>query len=146
MEIGLYGIVEVKTDMANRLERCRTSDATLASLREMQATRQKSLDTARQKMDAMLAAKRKLEVDVENLDARLKAVQLASAVSENAIDDSALAHCREVINDLRTRLNVAEKMANAQSPSEIQLDAPAHADIAHEVEEYLGGDKVARTK
>ena len=71
----------MKCDLANRFDRFKTSDATLASLREIQTARQKSLDAARQKLDGMLAAKRQLEVDVENLEARLKMVEVAQTAS-----------------------------------------------------------------
>jgi chromosome segregation ATPase len=62
-----YTVSQVKLDLANRFERYKTGDATLASLREIHDARQKSLDAARQKLEGMLAAKRQLEVDVENL-------------------------------------------------------------------------------
>ena len=57
----------------------------------------------------MLAAKRKLEVDVEHLEARLKMVEAAQTTSDYAFDDSRLSRVKELITDLRTRLDVAER-------------------------------------
>lgn len=43
-----YSVDQVKTDLANRFERFKTNDATLASLKEMLTARRNSLDAARQ--------------------------------------------------------------------------------------------------
>ncbi len=64
-----YTIEQVKCDLANRFERFKTSDATLASLRDILSAREKSLAAAREKLEGMLAQKRQLEVVVENLQA-----------------------------------------------------------------------------
>ena len=76
-----YTVEQVKCDLANRFERYKTSDATLVSMRDMESAREKSLNAAREKLDAMLAQKRQLEVDVENLEARLKMVEVAQTSS-----------------------------------------------------------------
>ena len=67
-----YTAGQVKVDLANRFARYKTGDATLASLTEIRHARIRSLDAARQKLEGMLAAKQQLEVEVENLDARLQ--------------------------------------------------------------------------
>ena len=51
-----YTVQQVKVDLANRFERYKTHDATLASLRDIQTARRKSLDAARQKLEGMLDA------------------------------------------------------------------------------------------
>ena len=139
----VYTIDQVKGDLANRLDRYKTSDATLASLHSMQEARQKSLDAAREKLDQMLAQKRQLEVDVENLEARLKMVEVAQTSSNYNFDNSELGHCKDLISDLRTRIAVEEKMVNAEGTlqGEIPIDQPANATdgIAQRVTEYLEG-------
>ena len=134
-----YTSDQVKVDLANRFERFKTSEATLASLREIRAARQRSLEAARQKLEGMLAAKRKLEVDVENLEARMKMVEAAQTTAEYNFDDSRLSRAKELITDLRTRLDVAEKMVNADSTfhDEIPLDAAAPEHIVDEVTQYF---------
>ena len=122
-----YTLDQVKCDLANRFDRFKTSDATLASLNEILTARQKSLDAARQKLDAMLVQKRQLEVDVENLEARLKMVEVAQTSSNTCFDDSHLGQVKELIADLQTRISVEEKMVNAESTiqGEIPVDQPA---------------------
>ena len=76
--------------------------------------RRTSLDAARQKLEGMLAAKRNLEVEVENLEAKFKAFEVAQTTSEFNIDDSQLGRVKDLIADVRARLNVAERLANSQ--------------------------------
>ncbi len=104
-----YTATQVKCDLANRFERFKTTDATLASLKDIEQARVRSLAAAREKLEGMLAAKRKLEVDVEHLEARLKMVEAAQTTSDYAFDDSRLSRVKELITDLRTRLDVAER-------------------------------------
>ncbi|HUY36778.1 MAG TPA: hypothetical protein VMV69_28855 [Pirellulales bacterium] len=134
-----YSAGQVKIDLANRFERFKTHDATLASLKEMQAARQRSLEAARQKLEGMLATKRQLEVDVEHLEARLKMVEAAQTTSDYKFDDSQLSRAKELVTDLRTRLEVAEKMVNAEGTfrDEIPLDQPAPENIVEQVSEYF---------
>jgi peptidoglycan hydrolase CwlO-like protein len=138
-----YNVDQVKCDLSNRLQRYQTSDVTLASLRQMQDARQKSLDAARQKLDQMLAQKRQLEVDVENLEARLKTLEVAQTSSNYNFDDSHLGNLKELIGDLRTRISVEEKMVGVEDKlqGEIPVDQPAEAtdNIVQRVTEYLGG-------
>lgn len=145
-----YTADEVKTDLAHRFERYKTHEATLASLRDIRTARTRSLDAARQKLEGMLAAKRQLEVDVENLEARLKMVEVAQTTSNYHIDDSQLGRARELIADVRTRLNVAERMVNVEDKlqDEIPLDEPTPANIVEQVSEYFssGDNKVADTR
>ena len=111
----------------------------MASLKEMQSARQRSLEAARQKLEGMLATKRQLEVDVEHLEARLKMVEAAQTTSDYKFDDSQLSRAKELVTDLRTRLEVAEKLVNAEGSfrDEIPLDQPAPENIVDQVTEYF---------
>jgi len=135
-----YSSTQVKADLANRFERFKVSEATLGSLREICDARQKSLDAARQKLEGMLAAKRQLEVEVENLDAELQMVAAAQTTANYHFDDSKLGRVKELIEDLRTRLEVTQRMVNAEGyyHGEIPLDDTPPEDIASQVTEYLG--------
>ena len=138
-----YTSDQVKADLANRFERFKTSDATLTSLRQICDARQKSLEAARQKLEGMLAAKRQLEVDVENLEARQKMVEVAQTTSNYQFDDSSLGQVKELVTELRTRLQVAEKMVNAETDlhDEIPLDKAVPGDIVEQVNHYFHADQ-----
>jgi chromosome segregation ATPase len=134
-----YTPTEVKTDLSNRFERYKTGDATLASLKEILIARKKSLEAARQKLEGMLAAKRQLQVDIENLEARSQMVAAAQTTSNYQFDDSRLGHVKELIANLKTRMEVAEKLVNAEVNfhDEIPLDKPNPEDIVDQVTEYF---------
>ena len=110
-----YTVEEVKTDLAHRFDRYKTNEATLASLKQIRQARQKSLAAARQKLEGMLAAKRQLQVEVENLEARTQMVAAAQTTSNYQFDESQLGRVKELVSNLKTRLEVAEKLVNAEA-------------------------------
>jgi hypothetical protein len=140
-----YTADEVKTDLTNRLQRYKTAEATLNSLKDMRNARQKSLAAARQKLDGMLAAKRQLQVEVENLEARNQMVAAAQTTSNYQFDESQLGQVKELVSNLKTRMEVAEKLVNAESQfqGEIPLEKAAPENIVQQVSEYLGDKKPA---
>jgi hypothetical protein len=76
--------------------------------------REKSLRAHEQKLDEMLAAKKDLEVQVEQLGARVKTLQAAETVSTLEIDDSELTRVKKLIRELNKQLDVKEKMLDAE--------------------------------
>ncbi len=134
-----YTVDEVRSDLANRFDRYKTAEATLESLKEVRSARQKSLVAAREKLEGMLAAKRRLQVEVENLEARLQMVAAAKATSDYQFDESRLGRVKELVASLRTRLDVAEKLVNAEASyhDEIPLDKSAPENIVEQVTEYF---------
>ena len=135
-----YTAGEVKDDLARRFNRFKVSDDTLASMKQMRDARAKNLDAAQQKLAAMINARRKLDIDIQNLEAKRKLVEVAQASSEYVFDDSQLARAKELITDIRTRLDVAAKLANADVSveTEIPLEESTPADIRDQVAEYFG--------
>jgi len=138
-----YSAVQVKQDLANRFERFKTSDATLGSLRDIHAARKRSLEAAQQKLEGMLAARRQLLVEVENLEARLQMVSAAQTTSEYHFDDSRLGRVKELVGELRTRLDVAERMVNAEGyfHDEIPLEETDAENIVDQITEYFGQEE-----
>jgi chromosome segregation ATPase len=135
-----YSVSQVKADLANRFERVKTTDATVDSLRDILAARKQGLEAGRQKLEAMLAAKRQLEAKIENLEARMKMVEVAQASSAYSFDDSQLGQVKELVDDLQTRIQVAEKLVSVEGSfhDQIPLDSPAADDIVDQIASYLG--------
>ncbi|MBA2114609.1 hypothetical protein [Bremerella alba] len=135
-----YSRNAVQTDLAGRFERFKTQDATRVKLESILRARQQGLDAARAKLDGMLTARRQLEVDVENLEARQKMVEVAQTSSKFAFDDSHLSKTKRLIDDIRTRIDVAERMVDVDGElaGEIQLDEQVDTDISNEVASYFG--------
>jgi chromosome segregation ATPase len=140
-----YSPEQVKQDLSRRFARFKVSDETLANLQSMRDAREQNLDAAQQKLAAMINARRKLEVDVENLRAKHKLVQVAQATSDYQFDESQLSRAKELIADIRTQLDVSAKLANADVNVEVEipLDEATPSDITDQVAEYfgIGGEK-----
>jgi chromosome segregation ATPase len=134
-----YNAEQVRSDMACRFDRLKTGQATLKSLREIYTARSKGLDAARQKLEGMLAARRQLKVDVENLEARMHLIAAAQTTSSYSFDDTQLGRVKELVNDLRTRLDVTERLVGTEATyrDEIPVNEPTPANIVEQVGEYF---------
>jgi hypothetical protein len=134
-----YAAGEVRQDLGNRFERFKTGEATLASLKQIRNARDKSLTAARQKLEGMLAAKRQLAVEVENLEARSQMIAAAKTTSNYQFDDSRLGNVKELIASLKTRMEVTEKLVNAETNfhDEIPLDKAVPENIEEQVTNYF---------
>lgn len=142
-----YTSSEVKTDLANRFQHFKTAEGTVEQLRKIQRARQNGLRAAREKLEGMLAAKRQLAVEIENLEARLKMVEVAQTTSRFNFDDSQLARTRDLINEIGTRLDVTERLMNqhVQLSDRIPLeeDEAEMENVLEAVTKYFGTRPVA---
>ena len=138
-----YSCEQVKADLANRFERFKTSEATLESLRKIHLARERSLDAARAKLEGMLAAKRQLLVEVENLEAQRQMVAAAQTTSNYQFDDSKLGRVKELISDLQIRLDTEKKLVEAEDyfHDEIPLEAATPDNIVDQVTSYFEEDR-----
>ena len=143
-----YSASQVKEDLTRRFTRFKVDDETLEHLQKMRDARQANLDAARQKLTAMMSAQKNLETDIANLEAKHKLVEVAQASSEVIFDDSQLARAKQLITDIRTRLDVAAKLANAsvEVQAEIPLDEPAADDIVDQVTQYFEASEPAEAE
>jgi chromosome segregation ATPase len=141
-----YTADQVKSDLEGRFERYKVNAATLDKNQKILAIRQQKLDSARQRLEEMLSAKRELEVQVENLEAENEMLKVAKTASDFNFDDSRLARTKELIEDIRTRIEVDAKLLNEVQhfSGQIQLEEEAddHADITDRVSQYFGTDEV----
>lgn len=135
-----YSKDQVRDDLANRFKQFQVHEKTASKLTQVLAAREKNLDAARRKLDEMLSAKRQLEVEVENLQARLTMVQVAQTANPVSIDDSHLSGTRQLLDEIRTRIDVAERMAASEGALEgsIPLDETASEDLLTEIADYFG--------
>lgn len=136
-----YTSVQVKSDLSSRFKRFKTRQETSDKLEKMLSARQASLRAAGERMEAMLDARRQLEVEVENLQARLGALRVAQTSSELNLDDSALSRSRELLDEIATRIDVEEETMNVDVEyfGEIDLDEPSDENLLDDVSAYLNG-------
>ena len=131
---------EVRTELSRRFDRFQTVEATLKAKRQMLGAREKSLAAAREKLEGMLTAKRDLEVQVQNLEARLKVVQAAQTASQFQFDDSQLSRCKKLVAELRKRLDVAERIVeqDGRLVDDLTMGSEAPEDIVEQIDRYFG--------
>lgn len=135
-----YTSAQVRDDLGRRFERYKTRKETADKLQQMLSAREGALAAAHERMDAMLSAKRQLEVEIENLQARLAAVRVAQTSSQLALDDSALSRTRQLLDDIATRIDVEEEVTqvDAEYFGGIELNETSDADLLDEISSYFG--------
>lgn len=146
-----YTSAQVRDDLGRRFDRYKTRKETSEKLQQMLTARQGALQAAHERMDAMLSAKRQLEVEIENLQARLAAVRVAQTSSELALDDSALSRTRQLLDDIATRIDVEEEVTqvDAEYFGGIDLEEESDAELLDEISSYFGdasAESLASTK
>jgi hypothetical protein len=140
-----YTAEQVETDLTRRFEQFKVKEATLGKLRQVLAARERGLLAGREKLKAMQAAKGQLEVDVANLEARLEMVKVAQSTSEFTFDDSRLSRTKDLVKDIGARIDVAEKLVNAETayPGEINLEEEPASNISEQVTKYFEASQKA---
>lgn len=145
-----YTAGEVKTDLSQRFERFKTAEATVDSKRQILDARTKSIGAARQKLEGMISAKRDLEVQIENLEARLRTIQAAQTSSDVSLDDSQLTQAKKLIAGLNKQLDVAQRLLDSQGSftGTIPVDAKPVVveDLAEQIDDHFGLGKESSEK
>lgn len=135
-----YSESQVREDLSNRFKQFQVHEQTTSKLRQVLTARERNLDAARRKLDGMLAAKRELEVEIENLQARMTLVEVAQTNSPVALDDSQLSGTRRLLDEIATRIDVAERMVASEGILEgaIELDETHSPELIDEITDYFG--------
>lgn len=135
-----YTSVQVKNDLSNRFKRFKTRNETADKLEQMLAARKSSLKAGHERMDAMLSAKRQLEVEVENLQARLASLRVAQTSSDFSLDDSQLSRTRSLLDEIATRIEVEEETMSVDVEyfGEIDLDESTNESLLDDIAAYFG--------
>lgn len=134
-----YSQKQVEADLTRRFERFKTREATVDKLRKILTAREAGLTASNEKLKAMQGARRQLEVEIENLRARVEMVKVAESTSAITFDDSKLSRTKDALAEISARIDVAEKLvnANAASPDQIPLDDVESRNISDEVARYF---------
>ncbi|GIW94601.1 MAG: hypothetical protein KatS3mg110_2642 [Pirellulaceae bacterium] len=145
-----YSRGQVETELQRRFQRYKTKDEALRHLRQVVEARRTTLEAARDKLEAMMAAKSQLELDVEALEARLKMVEVASARGNLKFDDNHLSRTKELLANIKARIDVAAKLVNADEyyHEGIPLSHDSDGDVLEEITQYFeqGGERVATAR
>ena len=134
-----YDMDQVHKDLGDRFKSYQTQEATTDKLEKILDARQRNLEGARRKLDEMLAAKRQLEVEVENLQARLTMVEVAKTSNQFSVNDSQVSAVRQTVADIGTRIDVEERLTDVidESFGIPVLTEEAPADLIDQITSYF---------
>lgn len=136
-----YTSDEVARDLSHRFEKFKVAKEALERDRKILRAREKGLVANQKKLDNMLSAKQDLELQIVQLEARLKSIQAEEAVSELNFDDSQLAKAKAAIRELNKSLDVKERMLDVEGrfvgmiPTEDVRSVPE--DLTVQIQDYL---------
>ena len=133
---------QVTQDLSRRFERFKESQVILAGKVRLLETRQNSLGAAMQMLERTRDQKAQLEQQIEMLAAKQRLVQSAAVGSKVHIDGSKLAQTSKLIQQIKKRLDVAERVLAHESDfvQMIPVSVIDEKDLLEEVDEYFDAD------
>jgi len=131
---------QVKQDLVQRFERFKEAELVLASKQKLLARRENSLQAAMQMLEQTKAQKRLLEDKIGALESQYRVVKAAAVGSAIDIDNSKLAQTAKLIDQIKRRLDVAERVLAHESRfvQSIPVDAVTEEDLLAQIDEYFG--------
>lgn len=103
---------QVKHDLSKRFERFKSTEKRISAMRQVLTARETALEAALDKLDETKAQRRELEVLVEELEARMRVVEVQNQANHLNLDDSELSNARNMIDSIRAQVEAAEQEAN----------------------------------
>lgn len=141
-----YSADDVRKDLEKRFKLYKVAENSLESDAQILKAWQRTMTANQEKLDAMLTAKQDLEVQIEQLGARLRTVEAAEATATLDFDDSKLARAKKLILELNKQLDVRERQANLEGqvngliPIEDSSE-PTESSITNRIDDYFGPRK-----
>jgi hypothetical protein len=138
----------VKEDLAHRFEQFKESELVLASKERLLTARQNSLDAATLLLERTKTRKRELEDKIEALASQHRLIKAASIGSNIQVDNSKLAKTENLINQIKKRLDIAERVLAHESQfiQAIPVDIVPEEDLLTQVDEYFQSKQQQQTK
>jgi len=134
-----YSRQEVKSELARRFDRVREGEVILAGKQRLLTAREKSLRAAMEMLEKTRQRKVLLAAKVSSLAAQHRLVKASSSGSQLQVDHSKLAQAEKLIQKIRKRLDVAERVLahEGRFTETIPVDTVDETDLLAEVDEYL---------
>jgi hypothetical protein len=141
-----YSREELKQDLAWRFDRFKEAEVVLASKRRMLDTRENGLHGAMQLLEKTRSQKRLLASKIESLEAQHRLVKAASIGSGIHVDNSKVAQTEKLIDNIKKRLDVAERILAHESHfvQTIPVDSVKEVDLVSEIDAYFGASDKAQ--
>ena len=130
---------QLTDDLSRRFEQFKEAQVVLAGKERLLTTREKSLQSAMTMLDKTKGQKARLEDRIAGLESQYRLIKAAAAGSHIQMDNSKLAQTEKVIEEIKKRLDVSERILahEAQFTAEIPVDTVNEKDLVQQVDEYF---------
>jgi hypothetical protein len=130
---------QLTDDLSRRFEQFKEAQVVLAGKERLLTTREKSLQSAMTMLDKTKGQKARLEDRIAGLESQYRLIKAAAAGSHIQMDNSKLAQTEKVIEEIKKRLDVSERILahEAQFTPEIPVDTINEKDLVQQVDEYF---------
>lgn len=130
---------QLKEDLSRRFEHFKEAEVVLAGKARLLSNRERSLQAAVQMLDRAKGQKARLEDRIAGLESQYRLIKAAAAGSRIEMDNSKLAQTERVIDDIKKRLDVAERVLahETQFTQQIPIDTIDERDLVQQVDEYF---------
>jgi chromosome segregation ATPase len=139
----------INNELARRMDRYKVLKSTLTEKQETLSILQKNVESARQGLDALKAAKQDLTARVDGAQARLNQIKATRATYKYSFDDSAIGQAKRTVSELEKSL---EQMSRVDELKEKYLETgvivtpDAGRDVTKEIEaEFNSAPKAEKT-
>jgi len=109
-----YTKAQFEKDLEKRLNRYEVAEDTFKHESQVLAAKKKALESGENKIEALIAARTDLALQVEQLEARVKAVEAEEAINQIHVDDSKLSRIQTLLGDLDADITVREQVVDAE--------------------------------
>ena len=134
-----YSRQEVTDELAAQFEHLREAELVLASKIKLHENRETSLKSAMTLLEKTKGQKRILAAKIEALESKHRLLKATAVGSGVKVDNSKVAQTEKLIDDIRKRLEVAERVLAHESKfvQSIPVDQVSEKDLVSEVDAYL---------
>ncbi len=104
-----YTKTEFENDLGKRFERFRTFETTFKAEMKVLNAKTQAVEANENKVAKLLAAREELKLQIDELEARVSALQAAETVAESEFDDSKLSNVKDLLDSLDAKVDVRER-------------------------------------
>lgn len=142
-----YSREELKQDLAWRFDRFKEAEVVLASKQRMLSSREAGLRNSMQLLEKTKAQKHLLASKIESLEAQHRLVKAAGVGSGVQFDNSKIAQTEKLIDSIKKRLDVAERILAHESNfvQTIPVDSVKEVDLLTEIDQYFSPGETHKT-
>lgn len=134
----------IQESLRHRLDTYERCERILDEKQATLASRQKVVESAREHLTAIATQKKSLESKIEEIQARLAAIEASNAKSKYHFDGSALARAKQTVADLDRRLNVISRVSEVEGrmaeDGTLGPQAAPVGDVSKEIDAKFGGE------